>query len=102
MLSFFGIGKNPLPATVGDAVDEWRSTVGWTLHEGTTKDTNLPCSVFRFSKKSPDNARTAECAANCLAFTKKLRHPHFLSYVDSVDLEGEICLVTEAVSPLDQ
>jgi SCY1-like protein 1 len=58
-------------------------------------------TVFSFDKtKNGGNEDRLAAARNALKRLKTLRHPGVLRYVDGVENDGTIFMVTEAVQPL--
>ena len=88
-----------LPYDIGDRVDAFDGKSRWHLHHGTNKATKEPVSIFRYEKTKGGDAN-AEVAENYFKNAKKLRHPHVLGFLDGVNLDGEICIVTPPVMPL--
>jgi len=61
------------------------------------KDDKSPVSIFVFDKKKTDKLPVAQ---NTFKRFKTLRHPNILRYVDGIELETSIYIVTEEVKPL--
>lgn len=90
-----------LPYDVGDELEGFQALNGWRMFQGNAKGKkdNL-VSVFRFNKKDEEYSRNLACAQNFLKRLKTLRHPCILAYLDGVETENEICIITEHVNPL--
>ncbi len=88
------------PYDVGEEVATFEGPV-WRMHEGTRRDTGEPVTVFRLDKKEsrPGQVALAQNFHRCL---KTIRHPHILRYIDGVELESSIHVVTEPVRPFER
>ncbi|XP_027197212.2 N-terminal kinase-like protein yata [Dermatophagoides pteronyssinus] len=71
----------------------------WILHKGKKKATGEIVSVFRYESKSNDSGYM-DLARNSLKRLKTLRHPSILTYLDSLETDKYILIVTEHVQPL--
>ncbi|XP_048884654.1 N-terminal kinase-like protein isoform X2 [Brienomyrus brachyistius] len=71
----------------------------WTLHRGKRKTTGEPVSVFMFEVTSGAEEQT-QLAKAAFKRMKTLRHPNILAYVDGLETEKCLYLVTEPVTPL--
>ncbi|KAG7464525.1 hypothetical protein MATL_G00166460 [Megalops atlanticus] len=71
----------------------------WTLHRGKRKTTGEPVSVFVF-EVSPGVEEQTQLAKAAFKRMKTLRHPNILAYVDGLETEKCLYLVTEPVTPL--
>ncbi|TSK28110.1 N-terminal kinase-like protein [Bagarius yarrelli] len=71
----------------------------WTLHRGKRKTTGEPVSVFLYemAQGTEDQTQLAKAAFKRM---KTLRHPNVLAYVDGLETEKSLYLVTEPVTPL--
>lgn len=96
------VGWGDLPSsfgyTIGEKVDLPFQSL-WELHKGQKRSDASAVSVFICNKKELDSSQVA-AARNAEQMAKSLRHPNVLRALDSVDGEGALYLVTEAVSPL--
>ncbi|KAI9559706.1 hypothetical protein GHT06_013711 [Daphnia sinensis] len=72
----------------------------WKLHKGKKKGTGEPVSVFILDAKTNGSDTQIELAKSALKRLKTLRHPNILTYVDSLETEKCLYLVTEYVEPL--
>lgn len=72
----------------------------WTLFKAKKRGTTEPLSIFRIDFKDP-NSSLVDRAKQSLKRIKTLRHPSILKYVDSSETDKSICIVTEAVIPLN-
>ncbi|XP_074786274.1 N-terminal kinase-like protein isoform X2 [Athene noctua] len=71
----------------------------WRLLRGKRKADGAPVSVFAHSLGTVDAAATPLARA-ALRRLRSLRHPNILGYLDSLETEQCLYLVTEAVTPL--
>ncbi|XP_063527789.1 N-terminal kinase-like protein isoform X10 [Pongo pygmaeus] len=71
----------------------------WALHRGRKKATGSPVSIFVYDVKpgAEDQTQVAKAAFKRL---KTLRHPNILAYIDGLETEKCLHVVTEAVTPL--
>ncbi|XP_075556334.1 N-terminal kinase-like protein yata [Dermacentor variabilis] len=84
---------------IGELVPGLEEKSLWQLHKGKKKGGDQDVSVFVFEAKSGSESLldTAKASVKRL---KTLRHPNVLQYVDSLETEKVIYLVTEYVEPL--
>jgi hypothetical protein len=61
---------------------------------------NSAVSIFTFDTKK--NQGKVAAASNAFKRAKTLRHPYILPFLDGVESDGAITLVTEAVIPLEE
>ena len=74
----------------------------WKLHEGTKnddKDIKDKVSVFRFSKS--EHADRLALAQRNVQKLRTLKHPFVLTFLDSVEVEDSLVVVTESCTPLE-
>ncbi|XP_051944932.1 N-terminal kinase-like protein [Xyrauchen texanus] len=71
----------------------------WTLSRGKRKTTGEPVSVFVYEVSQGTEEQT-QLAKAAFKRTKTLRHPNILSYVDGLETEKSLYIVTEPVTPL--
>uniref|UniRef100_T1J9K5 N-terminal kinase-like protein n=1 Tax=Strigamia maritima TaxID=126957 RepID=T1J9K5_STRMM len=71
----------------------------WKLHSGKRKNTQLQVSVFTYDIKK-GNEIQLEIAKASVKRLKTLRHPNVTMYLDSLETDKMIYLVTEYVEPL--
>lgn len=84
---------------IGELVPGLEEKSFWQLHKGKKKGSDQDVSVFVFEAKvgSEGLLDTAKASVKRL---KTLRHPNILQYVDSLETDKVIYLVTEYVEPL--
>ncbi|XP_063639160.1 N-terminal kinase-like protein isoform X17 [Pan troglodytes] len=71
----------------------------WALHRGRKKATGSPVSIFVYDVKPGAEEQTQVAKAAFKRF-KTLRHPNILAYIDGLETEKCLHVVTEAVTPL--
>ncbi|KAK2760844.1 hypothetical protein FQN54_002083 [Arachnomyces sp. PD_36] len=84
------------PYSFGDRVDEGESI--WTLHNGTKREDNSPCSIFTFDINA--NKSRLPLAKNAMRKLRTLRHPGVMKVLDTIETDTNIYIVTERVAPL--
>ncbi|ORX48387.1 ARM repeat-containing protein [Piromyces finnis] len=87
-----------LPFSIGAQVDNFNSSSIWTLHDGKKKDDGSSVSVFVFDVER--NYDKIELARNAFKRARTIRHPALLTFIDGVENEKNIIIVTERVVPL--
>ncbi|KDQ15249.1 hypothetical protein BOTBODRAFT_108853 [Botryobasidium botryosum FD-172 SS1] len=91
-----------LPFSLGDKVSYYEGKTIWTLYEATKRDDSSPVSVFYFDASLPNHRNLLPLARNALRKLRTIRHPDVLKFIDVVDAENTIYIVTERVQPLGQ
>uniref|UniRef100_A0A6I8NRZ9 N-terminal kinase-like protein n=1 Tax=Ornithorhynchus anatinus TaxID=9258 RepID=A0A6I8NRZ9_ORNAN len=71
----------------------------WTLHRGKKKATGDPVSVFVYDVKPGAEEQTLVAKA-AFKRLKTLRHPNILAYIDGLETDKCLHVVTEPVTPL--
>ncbi|XP_042202599.1 N-terminal kinase-like protein isoform X2 [Callorhinchus milii] len=71
----------------------------WGLHQGKKKGTGEPVSIFIYEVK-PNSEEQTQAAKTALKRLKTLRHPNVLSFIDGLETEKCLYIVTEPVVPL--
>eukprot|EP00057_Strongylocentrotus_purpuratus_P035064 XP_797578.2 PREDICTED: N-terminal kinase-like protein [Strongylocentrotus purpuratus] len=87
------------PFEIGEKVEGLEDKSIWTLHQGKRKANGEPVSVFMVDLKSHSES-IVQLAKSAHKRLKTLRHPNFLLYVDGLETENVIYVVTEEVTPL--
>jgi SCY1-like protein 1 len=89
------------PYTIGEPVASWSTSLKWQLFHGTKKSGGAAVSVFKLSKKGaePDTIETAQNACQRL---KTLRCPNIVTFLDKIETNEELLLITEALAPMEQ
>jgi SCY1-like protein 1 len=86
------------PYTIGERVEGQDWTSLWSMHRGTRKEDGMQVSIFTFEvAKSRDKAVFAK---NAIRRFKTIRHPSIVHYIDSIESDSMLYLITEPVSPL--
>ncbi|KAF9910597.1 hypothetical protein EC991_006156 [Linnemannia zychae] len=98
-LSRVVLGKEipAFPYNIGDKVESFDSTI-WALHKGTKREDNSAVSILCF-----DCVRQKDklpLARNAFKKFRTIRHPDLIKYIDGVETESYIYIVTDAVTPL--
>ncbi|XP_051505126.1 N-terminal kinase-like protein isoform X1 [Myxocyprinus asiaticus] len=98
MWSFFA--RDPIRDFNYEIIPENQERSGiWTLSRGKRKTTCEPVSVFVYEVSQGTEEQT-QLAKAAFKRTKTLRHPNILSYVDGLETEKSLYIVTEPVTPL--
>ncbi|XP_023988947.1 N-terminal kinase-like protein isoform X2 [Physeter macrocephalus] len=71
----------------------------WVLHRGRKKATGSPVSIFVYDVK-PGVEEQTQVAKAAFKRLKTLRHPNILAYIDGLETDKCLHIVTEAVTPL--
>uniref|UniRef100_A0A4W5NCL6 N-terminal kinase-like protein n=1 Tax=Hucho hucho TaxID=62062 RepID=A0A4W5NCL6_9TELE len=98
MWSFFA--RDPVKDFNYEILPDTQETSGiWTLHRGKRKTGGEPLSVFVYEVSTGTEEQT-QLAKAAFKRMKTLRHPNILAYVDGLETEKSLYLVTEQVTPL--
>lgn len=98
MWSFFA--RDPVKDFAYEIILETQEKCGiWTLHRGKRKTNGEPVSVFVYEVAQGSEQQT-QLAKAAFKRMKTLRHPNILAYVDGLETEKSLYLVTEQVTPL--
>lgn len=99
MWSFFGRDPSKdFSYEIGDIVVNFENKSLWALHKGRKKGSLDNVSVFIFDIKN-NTEYNLELAKASIKRLKTLRHPSMLQYVDSLETEKVLYVVTEYVEP---
>lgn len=85
---------------IGEYVEQMEGCCLWQLHRGTKKGTDQQVSVF-VVRAAREGDTSVSLAKSALKRYKTLRHPSIIRYIDSLESDGAVFLVTEPVVPLD-
>ncbi|KAF8320793.1 hypothetical protein DL93DRAFT_2073508 [Clavulina sp. PMI_390] len=88
------------PFILGNKVIYFEGRGIWTLYEATKRDDSSPVSVFHFDGSNPSRKNLLPLAKNALRKLRTIRHPDVLKFIDVVETETSIHIVTERVQPL--
>ncbi|XP_078516995.1 N-terminal kinase-like protein isoform X2 [Lissotriton helveticus] len=72
----------------------------WSLQRGKRKTTADPVSIFTYEIK-PNFDEETQVAKGAFKRLKTLRHPNILAYIDGLETEKGLYIVTEPVTPLN-
>ncbi|CAO3669348.1 unnamed protein product [Umbelopsis ramanniana] len=97
-LSLLGKDASAFPYTIGPKVEWYENQSIWSLHRGTKKEDNSEVSIFTFDVVK--NRNTAQLAKHAYKKMRTLRHPDLLRFLDGVENDQAIMIVTDAVEPL--
>ncbi|XP_053180186.1 N-terminal kinase-like protein [Scomber japonicus] len=98
MWSFFA--RDPVKDFAYEILPDTQEKSGiWTLHRGKRKTSGEPVSVFLYEIAQGTEQQT-QLAKAAFKRMKTLRHPNILAYVDGLETEKSLYLVTEQVTPL--
>lgn len=98
MWSFFA--RDPIKDFNYEILPENQEKSGiWTLSRGKRKTTGESVSLFVYEVSQGTEEQT-QLAKAAFKRTKTLRHPNILSYVDGLETEKSLYIVTEPVTPL--
>ncbi|KIO18829.1 hypothetical protein M407DRAFT_31509 [Tulasnella calospora MUT 4182] len=91
-----------LPFSLGDKVSSFEGKTIWTLHDATKRDDGSQVSVFVFDANAPGKRNVLPLAKNALKKLRTTRHPDVLKFIDVVETETTVYIVTERVQPLSK
>ncbi|XP_010781282.1 N-terminal kinase-like protein [Notothenia coriiceps] len=98
MWSFFA--RDPVKDFAYEILPDFQEKSGiWSLHRGKRKTNGEPVSVFLYEVAQGTEQQT-QLAKAAFKRMKTLRHPNILAYVDGLETEKSLYLVTEQVTPL--
>ncbi|KAH8108102.1 hypothetical protein BXZ70DRAFT_36637 [Cristinia sonorae] len=89
-----------LPFSLGQKVTSYENKSIWTLYDATKREDGSPVSVFEFDSSLPKNRNCMPIAKNALRKLRTIRHPDVLKFLDVVETDTTICIMTERVRPL--
>ncbi|KAF7969152.1 hypothetical protein HWV62_28194 [Athelia sp. TMB] len=87
-----------LPFTLGQKVTSFETF--WTLYDATKRDDGSLVSVFEYDFNHPLNKKLVPLAKNSLRKLRTVRHPDILKFMDVVETDSTIHIMTERVRPL--
>ncbi|KAI0031234.1 armadillo-type protein [Vararia minispora EC-137] len=88
------------PFSLGHKVAAYEGESIWTLYDGTKRDDNSPVSVFEFDGSIPNKRNLLPLAKNALRKLRTTRHPDVLKFMDVIETETTVHIMTERVKPL--
>ncbi|TDL22586.1 ARM repeat-containing protein [Rickenella mellea] len=89
-----------LPFSLGDKVVYFEGKSIWSLFDATKRDDGTPVSVFVFDSNSPPRKNLFPFAKNALRKLRTVRHPDVLKFMDAVETDTTIYIMTDRVQPL--
>ncbi|KAF8590947.1 ARM repeat-containing protein [Ramaria rubella] len=89
-----------LPFSLGEKVISFEGKSIWTLYDGVKRDDSSSVSVFVFDAGQPNKRSQLPLAKNALRKLRTIRHPDVLKFIDVIETDTTIQLVTERVQPL--
>ncbi|KAJ3569627.1 hypothetical protein NP233_g4935 [Leucocoprinus birnbaumii] len=87
-----------LPFSLGQKVTAFEGL--YTLYDATKRDDNSPVSVFEYDFSDPSRRNFKSFAQNALKKLRTMRHPDVLKFMDAVESDTSIYIMTERVQPL--
>ncbi|KAI5116981.1 hypothetical protein M0805_001592 [Coniferiporia weirii] len=91
-----------LPFSLGEKNAYFEGKTLWSLYDGTKRDDGTPVSVFIFDSNQPPRRNLLPLAKNALRKLRTVRHPDVLKFIDTVDSDTIVYIMTERVRPLGQ
>ncbi|KAH9993174.1 hypothetical protein BJV77DRAFT_1067320 [Russula vinacea] len=89
-----------LPFSLGTKFPPLDALNIWTLYDATKRDDATPVSVFEFNSQQRRNLLPV--AQNAVRRLRVTRHPDILKFMDVVEADGTIYIMTERVRPLSE
>ncbi|TBU30194.1 armadillo-type protein [Dichomitus squalens] len=89
-----------LPFSLGPKVASFENRTVWSLYDGTKRDDSSPVSVFEFEANTPAKKNLLPLAKNALRKLRTIRHPDVLKFMEVVETDATIHIMTERVRPL--
>ncbi|TFK25545.1 ARM repeat-containing protein [Coprinopsis marcescibilis] len=87
-----------LPFTLGSKVNTVNTL--YNLYDGTKRDDGSPVSVFEYDFSDASKRNTRPLAQNALRKLRITRHPDVLKFMDAIESDSTIYIMTERVRPL--
>ncbi|RPD63710.1 ARM repeat-containing protein [Lentinus tigrinus ALCF2SS1-6] len=89
-----------LPFSLGPKVTSFENRTIWSLYDGTKRDDGTLVSVFEFEANTPAKKNLLPLAKNGLRKLRTIRHPDVLKFMEVVETDTTIHIMTERVRPL--
>ncbi|KAI0768728.1 ARM repeat-containing protein [Trametes elegans] len=89
-----------LPFSLGSKVSSFENRTIWSLYDATKRDDSSPVSVFEFEANTPAKRNVLPLAKNAVRKLRTIRHPDVLKFMDVVETDTSIHIMTERVRPL--
>ncbi|KXN90149.1 N-terminal kinase-like protein [Leucoagaricus sp. SymC.cos] len=87
-----------LPFSLGQKVTTFEGL--YTLYDATKREDGSPVSVFEYDFSDPSRRNSKSFAQNALKKLRTTRHPDVLKFMDAVESDTSIYIMTERVQPL--
>ncbi|KAF9453912.1 ARM repeat-containing protein [Macrolepiota fuliginosa MF-IS2] len=87
-----------LPFALGQKVASFEGL--YTLYDATKRANSSPVSVFEYDLSDPSRRNFKSFAQNALKKLRTTRHPDVLKFMDAVESDTSIYIMTERVQPL--
>ncbi|OSD01310.1 ARM repeat-containing protein [Trametes coccinea BRFM310] len=89
-----------LPFSLGPKVTSFENKTIWSLYDGTKRDDGSQVSIFEFEANTPAKRNLLPLAKNAVRKLRTVRHPDVLKFMDAVETDTTIHIMTERVRPL--
>ncbi|KZT04700.1 ARM repeat-containing protein [Laetiporus sulphureus 93-53] len=89
-----------LPFSLGTKVASFEGQSIWSLYDGTKRDDGSSVSIFEFDASNASKRNLLPLAKNALRKLRTVRHPDVLKFMDAVETDSTIYIMTERVRPL--
>ncbi|CDO75531.1 hypothetical protein BN946_scf184871.g12 [Trametes cinnabarina] len=89
-----------LPFSLGTKVTSFENKTIWSLYDGIKRDDGSPVSIFEFEANTPAKRDLLPLAKNAVRKLRTVRHPDVLKFMDAVETETSIHIMTERIRPL--
>ncbi|KAI0371108.1 ARM repeat-containing protein [Pilatotrama ljubarskyi] len=89
-----------LPFSLGNKVTSFENRTIWSLYDGTKRDDGSAVSIFEFEANTPAKKNLLPLAKNAVRKLRTVRHPDVLKFMDAVETDTSIHIMTERVRPL--
>ena len=103
MLGWLGLGNSSggLPYDSGESIPFGGGAEHWTLCEGTNKENKDIVTLFRFNKADKALGAKLPLAKQGWAKIRTIKHPGILNFINGMESDDSIILVTEIALPLE-
>ncbi|KAL1942784.1 hypothetical protein VTO73DRAFT_5024 [Trametes versicolor] len=89
-----------LPFSLGSKVTSFENRTIWSLYDGTKREDGSAVSVFEFEANTPAKKNLLPLAKNAVRKLRTVRHPDVLKFMEVVETDTTIHIMTERVRPL--
>ncbi|GJJ06594.1 hypothetical protein Clacol_000787 [Clathrus columnatus] len=91
-----------LPFSLGEKIISFEGKTIWSLYDAVKRDDSSQVSVFVFDANQGNKRSQLPLAKNALRKLRTIRHPDVLKFVDVVETDTTLHIVTERVQPLSK